>query len=205
MDWQQRYTTFDTPWDLRQITPPLAALLRAGTLDGLGVPSGGRVAVPGCGRGHDLRAFARAGYRVTGFDLAPGAVAEARALLALNRVPDVEVYCRDLFGLDAEFERSFDLVFDYTCLCALPPHLRGAYGRAVAALLASGGLWLGLAYPLRSLPGREPADGPPFLLSFESIRDALGASFRLVTDFDAVDSVPLRAGSERWFVFRRLD
>ena len=39
-----------------------------------------RIAVPGCGRGHDLRAFAARGHRVVGFDLVSEAVAEARAL-----------------------------------------------------------------------------------------------------------------------------
>lgn len=207
MDWARRYADQSTPWDLRRITPPLASLLASGRLAALGHGEGGRVAVPGCGRGHDLRAFAQAGYRVTGFDIVPAVVAEARALLALNRVGAeeslAEVHCRDVLGVGGEYPAAFDVVYDYTCFCALPPHLRSAYGREVAALLRPGGIWLGLAFPLD--PARTGKDGPPYLIRPEDLEASFGpAGVEAEVDFPAEGSVLARAGAERWFVRRRI-
>jgi len=207
MDWARRYADQSTPWDLRRVTPPLGALLASGRLGALGHGEGGHVAVPGCGRGHDLRAFAAAGYRVTGFDIVPAVVAEARELLRLNRTNDLgivaEVQCRDILGIGAEFGAAFDVVYDYTCFCALPPHLRGAYGREVAAMLRPAGIWLGLAFPLD--PARTGKDGPPHLIRPEDLETAFGpAGIEAEVDFPAEGSVLARAGAERWFVRRRI-
>lgn len=202
MDWARRYDDRHTPWDLRQVTPPLEHLLASGQLRDLGLREGARVAVPGCGRGHDLRAWARAGHRVTGFDIVPTAVAEARELLELNgHGEEVEVLCRDVLGLGAEFPGAFDLVYDYTCLCALPPHLRAAYGLEMARITKPGGLWLGLVFPTD--PARAGRDGPPYLIRPEDLDRALDVGFAALAEFPAERSVLQRQGAERWFVRRR--
>lgn len=200
MDWQHRYLEGSTPWDLRQPTPALEVLLASGRLSRLGLPDEADVAVPGCGRGHDLRAWARAGHRVTGFDIAPEAVREARALLAWNRVEGVDVLCRDLLGVGAELAARFDAVYDYTCLCALAPHLRARYGHEMAAIVRPGGLWIGLAFPLVLRPG---AEGPPFAVDARVLHAALAPRFALVDEFEPERSVAARRGAERWFVWRR--
>lgn len=203
MDWRRAYTDHDTPWDLRQPTPPLEALLRSGRLGELGVGADAVVAVPGCGRGHDVRLWARCGHPAVGFDIVPEVVAEARALLRWNGVDPAlaSVHCRDLLGLGVEFGGRFDLVYDYTCLCALPPHLRRAYGREMAAIVKPGGAWLGLVFPMESL--RPAGEGPPFVVRAADLEDALGSGFTAVADFPAERSVPQRAGMERWFFRRR--
>lgn len=204
MDWQQAYAAGETPWDLRAITPPLRALLASGVLTQLGMPASARVLVPGCGRGHDLRAWATAGHRVTGIDITPEVVAEARALLAWNRAPHVAVLCRDLLGIGGEFEGGFDVAYDYTCFCALPPHLRASYAREMAAVLEPGGLWVGLVFPMRPHPRPDGAAGPPYLVRVEDLRAAFVDRFEPVVDLDAEFSVPQRAGKERWYVWRRV-
>ncbi len=204
MDWQDRYLSRETPWDLRRITPPLEHLLRSGRLADWGVPEGARVLVPGCGRGHDLRAWRRAGFQVVGIDIVPEAVREARALLRLNGFEDgVEVLCRDVLGLGESDEHSaaYDLVFDYTCLCALQPHLRGLYAAALARMVRPGGLWLGLVFPLAPAGYGER---PPFRLTPADVEAVFGRWFEAVTDVDAVGSVLERQGHERWFVRRRF-
>lgn len=198
-DWERCYREKDTGWDLRGVTPPLAALLGSGYLAKLDLPARPRVLVPGCGRGHDLKAFAAVGCDVTGVDIVPQACAEARELLALNRVP-ARVLCRDLFGLLPELANAFDLVYDYTCFCAIPVHLRGLYGRTMSGVLAPGGVWLGLAFPM--LPERTGKDGPPYLVREEDLRTALAPGLQIVDSLAAVDSIERRAGAERWFVAR---
>ena len=203
MDWHRAYADGHTPWDLLQPTPPLEHLLRSGRLAELGVPTDGRIAVPGCGRGHDVRALARAGYRVTGFDVVPAVVDEARQLLTINGVdPErAEILTRDVLGLDPDFDGAFDLVYDYTCFCALAPHLRAAYGGAVARLLRPGAIWLGLVFPMA--PGGY-VERPPFRIEAGAVAAALGGAFAPVASFPAVASVPERSGLESWAVFRRL-
>jgi SAM-dependent methyltransferase len=203
MDWAASYATQRTPWDLRMVTPPLRALLGEGRHLRWGLPERARVAVPGCGRGHDLRAFSAAGMRVTGFDLAPAAVEEARQLLAWNRA-EGRVLCRDVLGLAHEFGGAFDLVYDYTCFCALPRYLRGRYGREVAAILAPRGVLLHLSFPddPRCTGG---GDRPPFLIARRDVEAAFGRCFELEEQFDAVGSVPERTRAERWYVWRRRE
>ncbi len=201
IDWHEAWAQGQTPWDLLAPSPPLLRLLEGGALARLAIPTGARVALPGCGRGHDLRAFARHGFVATGFDVVPAAVEEARALLALNQV-DAEVLCRDVLGLLPEFASAFDLVYDYTCYCALPLHLRDAYGAVVAGLLRPGGVCLHLAYPMRAdvagAPGRQP-----FLVTEADVRRSFGPHLQLVEQFAPEASVPRRAGAERWFVWRK--
>jgi len=80
LEWQRRYEEKDTPWDKGMAAPPLVHYLRENTI-------AGHVLVPGCGRGHDVRALARQpGCSVVGLDLAPAAVAEASRLDARETV-----------------------------------------------------------------------------------------------------------------------
>src|SRR6266567_3213588 len=67
--WENRYQTGDMPWEKGEPSPGLVDFLAAHP--GL---RRGSVAVPGCGSGHDVRAWARAGFEAFGYDLAPSAV-----------------------------------------------------------------------------------------------------------------------------------
>ena len=207
MDWHSRWAERQTPWDLQQITPPLEHLLRERTLTDHGLRPEARIAVPGCGRGHDLRAFAARGHRGVGFDLVSEAVAEARSLLELNGVEEGEepgqaqVFCRDVLGLGPEQEGQFDLVYDYTCFCALPPHLRATYAGGMARILGENGLFLLLAFPMHE--SRTGKDGPPLLITPEHLEEAFSPHFELLSDFDPIQSAVSRLGAERWYLWRR--
>jgi len=202
-DWERAYEQEHTPWDLRGVTPPLQALAEAGFLARLELPAGARVAAPGCGRGHDLRVFAGLGYRVTGFDVVRTVVEESRELLELNRVAgDVHVRCRDVLALAPEFDEHFHLVYDYTCLCAIRPHLRKRFAETMATILQPGGWYLGLHFPmLESHAGK--VGRPPFLLTDATLHQAFDEDFLLVDSFKPEDSDLGRVGAERWYVWRK--
>ena len=200
MDWTRAYDRGRTPWDLRGVTQPLRVLAADGFFSRLDLPHPTRVAVPGCGRGHDLKVFTELGMEVTGFDVVPDAAAEARKLLKLNRVSG-EVLCRDVLGLSPEFDGSFDLVYDYTCFCALRPQLRGAYARTLESILRPKGLLLILAFPM--MPRREGLQGPPFRVLEPDLVRTFTPGFRPVENFDASGSPARRAGYERWYLWRR--
>jgi len=61
--WEHRYQTHDMPWEKGAPSPGLVDFLAAHP----DLPRG-TVAVPGCGTGHDVRAFVKARFAATGFD-----------------------------------------------------------------------------------------------------------------------------------------
>src|SRR5213592_3090745 len=67
--WEERYQTKDMPWEKGEPSPGLVDFL-ANHPD----LSRGTVCVPGCGTGHDVRAWAAAGFDAYGFDIAPSAI-----------------------------------------------------------------------------------------------------------------------------------
>ncbi|MEO6848355.1 MAG: methyltransferase domain-containing protein, partial [Chthoniobacterales bacterium] len=100
ISWEARYLAKDTPWDKGVAAPPLEEFLEKNTVTG-------RVFVPGCGTGQDVRALSRTGTDVTGLDFAPQAVATA------TRIPRVgnETYeVGDLFNLSPENRGVYDWV-----------------------------------------------------------------------------------------------
>jgi methyl halide transferase len=164
--WDGLYASSQDGWELGEPAPALVARVDAG----LPLPPGARVAVPGAGRGHDGRFLARRGYEVIGFDFAEAAVSEARRLAADEGVR-VIFEQRDVFTLAADHEGAFDLVWEYTCFCAIDPNRRAEYAQALHDILRPGGLLLGCFYPIR-----EGTDGPPFPVSRASIDAAVAAS-----------------------------
>src|SRR5438093_13486796 len=70
--WEHRYQTGDTRWEKGAPSPGLVDFLAANP-----DLKRGTVCVPGCGSGHDVREFARAGFDAFGFDFAPSAIASA--------------------------------------------------------------------------------------------------------------------------------
>jgi SAM-dependent methyltransferase len=164
--WQDLYERGADRWDLGRPTPPLVERLDRAP------PPTGRVAVPGCGRGHDARLLARRGYRVWGFDWAPRAVAEARGLAARDGV-DVAVEERDLFRLADGYRGFFDGVWEYTAFCAVDPARRAEYVGMLHAILKPDG-WLLACF----LPVRQGGGGPPFPTTAPEVRRLFAPSFR---------------------------
>lgn len=188
--WQDLYERGGDGWETGRPHPALAAWLAATP------PPRGRVAVPGCGRGHDARLLAGHGYDVVGFDFAPAAVATARALARMERV-DVAFEQRDIFTLDRDYPQAFDGVWEYTCFCAIDPRRRAEYVRGLARIVRPGGWLLAVFFPLRRGGG-----GPPFPVSRAEVRRLLRPAFRIERAEAPARPVPRRLGLE-WMVFAR--
>lgn len=172
-DWEQRYREGTTPWDLGGPPP---ALLRV--LERLGPARARRVLVPGAGLGHDAFAFARAGYRVTAVDLAPSACAEMRAR-AQRAGLLIEVVEADVLALPEAFQGLFDLVWEQTCLCALPPERRTDYATALRRALRPEGELSALLWN-HGQPGGPPYDIPPALARSVFLGPFTETTFELV-------------------------
>src|SRR6266576_5416757 len=67
--WENRYQTRDMPWEKGEPSPGLVDFLAAHP-----ELERGNVGVPGCGTGHDVRAWARSGFHAFGYDIAPSAI-----------------------------------------------------------------------------------------------------------------------------------
>lgn len=189
MDWESRYQTGDMPWEKGEPSPGLVDFLAAHRK----LP-GETVCVPGGGTGHDAREFARAGFRVYGYDLAPSAVRLSRertcaaGLLAEFRQAD---FLRD------EPPFRFDWLFEHTLFCAINPAERDDYVRAVARWVKPGGHYLAVNYMIC-----EAEEGPPFPSTREELLARFSPHFELLADWTP-RSYPNREGKERMFWWRK--
>ena len=188
--WADLYARGGDGWELGEPAPTLVAFLESTRLPP------GRVAVPGCGRGHDVRYLAQRGYGAVGFDFAPAAIAEARARAKAERVA-AEFEQRDIFTLGRDYANAFDGVWEYTCFCAIDPARRAEYVRTMATILKSGGWLLACFYPIRRSGG-----GPPFPVARSEVRSLFAKPFRIERAWVPSASVRQRQGQE-WMVLLR--
>ncbi|HEX5415744.1 MAG TPA: methyltransferase domain-containing protein [Chloroflexota bacterium] len=165
--WEERYQAGQTGWDQGKASAEFETLLA-----GPAAPAPGRVAVIGCGRGHDARLFARHGFAVTGFDFAPSAVEAAKDLAAREGV-DAEFVQADIFALPERYAGAFDYVIERACYCAIDPARRAEYVSAVAGMLRPGGELIAL-FLVAGPPG-----GPPFSTDDAELRALFGDAFAL--------------------------
>jgi SAM-dependent methyltransferase len=188
--WEGLYATGGDGWDLGQPSPPLLDFVESTP------PPRGRVAVPGCGRGHDARFLAEHGYDVVGFDFSPAAVMAARALAKRDRVA-VTFEQRDIFTLGSEYAHTFDGIWEYTCFCAIDPARRDAYVETIAQILKPGGWLLACFFPMRRITA-----GPPFPVTRAEVLRRFGPRFRFERAQPPLRSARGRLGRE-WLVLAR--
>lgn len=126
------------PWDHGAARPQLVEWAEQHELAG-----GGREAlVVGCGYGADAEYLAQLGYRTTGFDFAPTAIAAARRKHPASRV---DYLVADVLHLPPEWHRGFDLVVESLTVQSMPPDQHSAAARAIASLVGPDGTLLVLA------------------------------------------------------------
>ena len=166
-DWEALYLANDTFWDHGEASPGLVDYLGANPR-----LSPSQALVPGCGRGHDARALAKAGWSVTGLDIAPSSVPLAKRLADEGELP-VDYRVGDF--LSDEPYQPFDLVFEHTLFCAIPPARRDDYAQALRHWLKPGGLYLAVNYMITDDNGE-----PPFSTTTTELDERFGETFELL-------------------------
>jgi hypothetical protein len=180
--WSQRYQTGRTPWQLGYVPKQLEAFIRT-------LRVGTEILIPGAGRDwRTIRAFCEAGHRVTAIDFSAIAVEQTRK--ALRELTDT-VTLGDFFSYDFG-PKKFDIVYERTFLCSLPPRLWEGYVARVAELLRPNGKLAGFFFY-----GRE-SDPPPFPLTEEFSKKLFGDRFELIRSETVTDSLPIFRGMEKW-------
>jgi methyl halide transferase len=188
--WDALYAAGGDGWELGAAAPPLVDVVERTP------PPRGRVAVLGCGRGHDARLLAARGYEVVGYDFSTAAVEAARALAPRDGL-NVRFEQRDIFTLGRDEAHAFDGVWEYTCFCAIDPTRRDEYVRTVASILRPGGWLLACFFPL----GGGGA-GPPFPVTRAEVRRRFARLFRFECAQPPLRSARGRQGRE-WLVLAR--
>ena len=184
--WEMRYQAAFTPWDAGAVPARLREHVEKCRPEG-------RVLVPGCGSGHDVRFLAQAGLDVRGIDFSAAAL-EA-ALPVLGPYAD-RVRLADFFG--PGLEGPWALVYERAFLCSLPRRMWVDWAARVGELLAPGALLAGCFY------FGDGERGPPFALHGQDELDGLlAARFERIEDLPVDDSIAVFAGAERWQSWRR--
>ena len=197
--WENRYQTKDMPWEKGEPSPGLVDFLAAHPR-----LHRGKVCVPGCGTGHDVREWAKAGFAAYGFDIAPSAIRlgneKSKAMAESLREAEPTRGFHATFQL-ANFLRDdppfqFDWLFEHTLFCAIDLAERDNYVRAVLRWLKPGGQFLAVNY---LIPDK---DGPPFGTTREELWQRFSPHFDLVEEW-VPRSYPNRTGLELMLWWKR--
>lgn len=152
----------------------------------LGVPAGGRVLVPLCGKSQDMMWLAGQGFGVVGAELSRDAVEQffteneltptvtVAGRLERFEAGGVTIFVGDIFDLDAASLGAADAVYDRAALVALPTALRARYAAHLVAITKAAPQWLvTFEYDQALQPG------PPFSVPAEDVEALYGAVYRL--------------------------
>ena len=180
--WTIRYATGRTPWDFGGAPAALRSFLARSS-------ASGRVLIPGCGSGYEIQAFHTAGYDVTAIDFSPAALDQAKKVMGslAERVILGDFFTHD-FG-----QRRFEIIYERTFLCSMPPSRWPDYANRMADLLSDEGRLIGVF-----LYAQQSKSGPPYTLTDEQSQELFERNFRLVRSELMTDSLPLFRGIERW-------
>ncbi len=181
--WTDVYINEGKPrWDLGEASPVLKDMLPR-----LKLPKS-RILVLGSGEGHDAAFFAKDGHNVTAVDISPEAHRRAKEKYAhFSNINWVEA---DIFKLGKDFDKSFDLVFEHTCYCAVNPSLRQDLVKLWNRCLVDTGSLLGVFFVT------EKRRGPPYGGSEWEIRERLKKSYQFLFWGRWRKSIPRRLGKE---------
>jgi len=217
--WDDLWKTGDfLPWDRGTPNPALVDTLEQRTeLLGpviitdstTGLKRRKRALVPGCGKGYDVLLLASFGYDAYGVEASANAVkaCEKYAAEQADKYParntevgsgSVKFVFGDFFkdewiaGVDGGLKEGFDLVYDYTFLCALPPTLRPAWSDRMSSLLSPTGRLICLEFPTYKPPS---TGGPPWALPpvvYEEILTRPGEEIQYDKEGNVVVQMPVK-------------
>lgn len=154
--WENCYEKKLTGWDRGKASEALFYWLNSDLVKPC------RILVPGCGNGYEVVQLAEKGFDVTAIDIASTPIASLQSLLDKKGLK-AQLIEADFF--DWLPESPFDVIYEQTSLCALPPNLWGQYEEQLHQWLKPDGLLL--AQFMQT--GEE--GGPPFHCEIGDMRN----------------------------------
>lgn len=115
-------------------------------------------------------AFAQYGYQAVGVELSQTACNAAQEMV--SNLPEAQRPAEGLLefkkGNFFELEGKYDIIYDYTFLCALHPDARQHWADQMVKLLAPEGELVTMIFPIVEKEG-----GPPYAMSIDLVRSLL--------------------------------
>ena len=146
-DWESRYQNSQTGLDRGNSSQNLFYWLDNNLL------MKGKILVPGCGNGYEILTLAKKGYDVTGVDIAPTPISNLKVALENE---DLKATLIQADFLEWHPDEQFDVIYEQTSLCALPPEIWQSYADQLYTWLKPNGKM----YAQFMQRGSE--GGPPF-------------------------------------------
>ncbi|MFT4525085.1 MAG: SAM-dependent methyltransferase [Bacteroidia bacterium] len=180
--WNKRYEEGKTGWDIGYPSTPIKEYIDSLTDKSI------RILIPGAGNAYEAEYLHQQGFEnVYVLDIAENAIA-----LFKSRVPDFPsdhlIHC-DFFKHQGEY----DLIFEQTFFCALPPSLRLNHADKMRDLLGLNGKLVGVMF---NHPLEEK--GPPWGGNEEMYRGIFKPNFDSINIKPCLNSIEPRQGSEYW-------
>ena len=180
--WQERWARNQIGFHLPEVNPYLQRHWSQ-----LALAPGSKVLVPLCGKSLDLVWLVSIGHRVMGVELSEQAVQaffdeqglvpriSQQGVFKVYQTEQIELWCGDVFALDAEAVADCTALYDRAALIALPPLMRAQYVDHLNSLLGSRcrGLLITLDYD------QAQKAGPPFAVTDDEVRLLFGARWTL--------------------------
>lgn len=178
--WNQCYIDGQTGWDIGYASPPIKEYINQLKNKKL------KILIPGCGNAHEGEYLMKQGFTNTYLiDISPKVIEDFKQ--RFPNFPKEQIICGDFF----EHQDQYDLIFEQTFFCALPPKLREAYAKKMSELLYPQGLLVGVlfTYPLTE-------QGPPFGGSIDEYQNLFKKHFTKVKITPCHNSIKPRLGNE---------
>ena len=191
--WNKLYREKSTHWDIGAPTPILTDFLK-------NRPNLGNVCVLGSGNGHDALEFAQYGHTVYAVDFAEEPILNLKSLSQRKKI-DINLINEDIFKLGSMYNNFFDLVFEYTCYCAINPNRRKEYFELNHRILKKGSRLFGIFLPLDREISNE---GPPFGVSISEIESLINGKFKIVVNKFSDLSISPRANREKLIILEKI-
>ncbi len=193
MDWDKRYKNNDKPWDKGAATPVLKELIS--NTPQFFQPQFSAL-IPGCGIGHDIALLEEHGLATTGLDISQEAIRIAKQTYPKLKTTWLH---EDIFNIKSH-PIQYDLIWEHTCYCAIPPQLRSLYVDQIHKLMKPKAYFAGVFF---IDTGQPPDTGPPFSTSIEDIIKNFERKFTLSWEAKPQTSYPGRENREHAMIWQK--
>jgi SAM-dependent methyltransferase len=188
-NWNSRYDTKETGWDIGFVSPPLKEYIDQ--ITDLNI----KILIPGCGNAYEAEYLFNKGFKnIFIVDYSQIAISNL-----IKRIPDFPIFnavCDDFFNISGQY----DLILEQTFFCAIDPKLRNNYAKQISSLLKENGKLVGLFFSVPMF-----SDHPPFGGSKEEYIECFSKLFSINTIEKCYNSIKSRNNKELFFIFNKKE
>lgn len=183
--WNDRYVNNQTGWDIGYPSTPIKEYIDKLQNKEL------QILIPGAGNAYEAEYLHQQGFKnVHVLDIAEQAIESFKK--RVPNFPQEHLITANFF----EHVGEYDLIFEQTFFCALPPELRQNHSNKMNELLKESGVLVGVMF---NFPLTEA--GPPYGGSEAEYRVYFQQNFGSITIKPCLNSIGPRQGSEFWVEF----